>query len=95
MHMVDSLLSYIFSTNLISKAKRRQQNRPLVPYNESITILQHENGTWEIVVITDEAYQNGTAMYDILNAGLLSLHVINLAVCVVWYLVKTKKRKTA
>lgn len=62
---------------------------------ESITILQHENGTWEIVVITDDAYQNGMAIYDILNAGLLSLHVINLAVCVIWYLVKTKKRQTA
>ena len=61
---------------------------------ESINILQHENGKWEIVVTTDEADQNGQAMYSILNAGLLSLHVINLAVCVVWYLVKTKKRKT-
>ena len=62
---------------------------------ESINILQHENGEWEIVVTTDEADQNGQAMYSILNAGLLSLHVINLAVCVIWYLAKTKKRKTA
>ena len=62
---------------------------------ESIDILQHENGEWEIVVTTDEADQNGQVMYSILSAGLLSLHVINLAVCVVWYLVKTKKRKTA
>lgn len=62
---------------------------------ESINILQHENGEWEIVVTTDEADQNGQAMYSILSAGLLSLHVINLAVCVVWYIVKTKKRKTA
>ena len=62
---------------------------------ESIRILQHENGEWEIVVTTDEADQNGQVMYSILSAGLLSLHVINLAVCVVWYLVKTKKRKTA
>ena len=62
---------------------------------ESINILQHENGEWEIVVTTDEADQNGQVMYSILNAGLLSLHVINLAVCVVWYLVKTKKRKIA
>ena len=62
---------------------------------ESIDILQHENGEWEIVVTTDEADQNGQAMYSILNAGLLSLHVINLAVCVIWYLAKTKKRKTA
>lgn len=62
---------------------------------ESIYILQHLNGEWEIIVTTDEADQNGQVMYSILNAGLLSLHVINLAVCVVWYLVKTKKRKTA
>ena len=62
---------------------------------ESIDILQHENGEWEIVVTTDEADQNGQTMYSILNAGLLSLHVINLAVCVIWYLVKTKKRQTA
>ena len=62
---------------------------------ESINILQHENGEWEIVVTTDEADQNGQVMYSILSAGLLSLHVINLAVCVIWYIVKTKKRKTA
>ena len=62
---------------------------------ESIDILQHLNGEWEIIVTTDEADQNGQAMYSILSAGLLSLHVINLAVCVIWYLVKTKKRKTA
>ena len=62
---------------------------------DSINILQHENGEWEIVVTTDEANQNGQAMYSILNAGLLSLHAINLAICVVWYLVKTNKRKTA
>ena len=62
---------------------------------ESIDILQHLNGEWEIIVTTNEADQNGQAMYSILNAGLLSLHVINLAVCVIWYLVKTKKRKTA
>ena len=62
---------------------------------ESINILQHENGEWEIVVTTDEAYQNGEAMYSILNACLLTLHAINLAVCIVWYFVKTKKSKTA
>ncbi len=61
---------------------------------ESICIIRHENGEWEIVVTTDEANQNGQAMYSILNAGLLSLHVINLAVCVIWYIAKTKKRKT-
>ncbi|MBQ7344000.1 MAG: helix-turn-helix domain-containing protein [Clostridia bacterium] len=60
---------------------------------ESINILQHENGEWEIVVTTDEADQNGQVMYSILNAGLLSLHVINLAIFVIWYFVKTKKRK--
>ena len=62
---------------------------------ESINILQHDSGEWEIVVTTDEADQNGQAMYSILNVGLLSLHVINLAVCVFWYIAKTKKRKTA
>ena len=62
---------------------------------ESINILQHENGEWEIVVTTDKADQNGQAMYSILSTGLLSLHVINLTVCVIWYLVKTKKRQTA
>ena len=62
---------------------------------ESIDNLQHQNGDWKIVVTTDEADQNDQAKYSILNAGLLSLHVINLAVCVIWYLVKTKKRKTA
>ena len=62
---------------------------------ESIHILQHENGDWEIIVTRNEAYQNGQVTYSILNAGLLSLHVINLAVCVIWYLVKIKNRQTA
>ena len=62
---------------------------------ESIHILQHENGDWEIIVTRNEAYQNGQVTYSILNAGLLSLYVINLAVCVIWYLVKIKKRQTA
>ena len=60
---------------------------------ESIHILQRENGEWEIVVTTDEADQNGQAMYSILNAGLLLLHVINLMVCIVWYLIHIKKHK--
>ena len=61
---------------------------------ESIRILRHENGEWEIVVTTDEADQNGQAMYSILNASLLFLHIVNLSVSVVWYLVGTSKRKT-
>ncbi len=60
---------------------------------ESIRILRLENGEWEIVVTTDEADQNGQVMYSILNVCLLSLHVINLAVCIIWYLVETRKRK--
>ena len=61
---------------------------------ESINILQHQNGEWEIVVTTDEADQIGQAMYSILMVCLLSLHAINLGVSVIWYLVKTKKYKT-
>ena len=60
---------------------------------ESITVLQRENGEWEIVVTTDEAKQNGQTMYSILNTGLLSLHVINIAVCTAWYFIDTRKRK--
>ena len=62
---------------------------------DSLIILQRENGEWDIVVITVEADRHGRAIYSMINAGLLSLHVINFAVCVIWYLVKTKKRKTA
>ena len=62
---------------------------------DSLIILQRENGEWDIVVITVEADRYGRAIYSMINAGLLSLHVINVAVCVIWYLVKTKKRKTA
>ena len=62
---------------------------------DSLIILQRENGEWDIVVITVEADRHGRVIYSMINAGLLSLHVINLAVCVIWYLVKTKKRKTA
>ena len=62
---------------------------------DSLIILQRENGEWDIVVITVEADRYGRAIYSMINAGLLSLHVINLAVCVIWYLVKAKKRKTA
>ncbi len=60
---------------------------------ESITILQHENGEWEIVVITNDAYHKGSSMYNLLNISLLSLHLINLAICVIWYLTDAKKRK--
>ena len=62
---------------------------------DMLSILQRENGEWEIVVITVEADQDGRAVYSMINAGLLSLHVINLAVCTIWYLVKTKKYRAA
>ena len=62
---------------------------------DSLIILQRENGEWDIVVITVEADQHGRAIYSMINAGLLSLHAINLAVCTIWYLVKTKKYRTA
>ena len=60
----------------------------------SITVHQHTPGEWEIVVTTNIAYQNGKDMYSILNACLLSLHIINLAVCVIWYILKIKNHKT-
>ena len=60
-----------------------------------LSILRRENGEWEIIVITAEADQHGRAVYSMINAGLLSLHVINLAVCTLWYLVKTKKYRRA
>lgn len=62
---------------------------------DSLIILQLENGEWDIVVITVEANQHGRAIYSMINAGLLSLHAVNLAVCTIWYLVKTKKYRTA
>ena len=62
---------------------------------DTLFTLKHENGEWEIVVITVEADLHGQTMYALLNAGLLSLHAINLAVCAIWYLVKTKKYKMA
>ena len=62
---------------------------------ESIDILEYKNGELEIVVTTNEADQNGEAMYTVLMVGLLSLHAVNFAVCVVWYLVKVNKKKIA
>lgn len=62
---------------------------------ESVIILQLANGGWDIGIVTHEAAQHGQAMYALLNAGLLSLHIINLAACVIWYLVKTKKHRAA
>ena len=70
--------------------KRYYYNRTLY---ESVDILQHENGEWEIVVTTDEADQNGEVLYSIFSVFLLSLHVVNLAVCIGWYIVDTRKRK--
>ena len=61
---------------------------------ESIRILEHEDGGWEIVVTTDEANRNGEAMYFMLSAGLLSLHAINPAVCIAWYLTGKKKHSS-
>ena len=60
---------------------------------DTLFTLEHESGEWEIVVITTEADRHGQAMYALLNVGLLSLHIINLAVCAIWYFVKTKKSK--
>ena len=60
---------------------------------ESINIIQHEDGKWEIVVTTEEADQNGQVMYSVLCTLLLSLHVINFAVCIGWYTVYMKKQK--
>jgi len=62
---------------------------------DMLSILQRENGEWEIVVITVEANQHGRAIFSMINAGLLSLHIINLAVCTIWYLVKSKKYRIA
>ena len=62
---------------------------------ESVTILRHKYGNWEIIVITKDAYQNGQAMYSALNTGLLALHIINLLTCVLWYFIATKKQKPA
>ena len=61
---------------------------------ESVHIFKHESGEWEIVVTTEEANQYGETMYSILSIGLLSLHVINLAACIVWYCAKSKKQKS-
>ena len=61
---------------------------------ESVHIFKHESGEWEIVVTTEDANQYGETMYSILNIGLLSLHVINLAACIVWYCAKSKKHKS-
>ena len=60
----------------------------------SIDILQHVNGEWEIVVTTNDAYHNGVSKYNLLNIGLLSLHIINFSACVVWYIVDIRKRKS-
>ena len=63
-------------------------------FYRSIDILQSLNGKWEIIVTTHDAYYKGTSIYNLLNIGLLSLPIINLAICAIWYCVKAKKHKT-
>ena len=58
---------------------------------ESVTSVRHENGEWEIVVVTDEASQNGEVMYSVFFMSLLSLHAVNLIGCILWYVIKSKK----
>lgn len=58
---------------------------------ESVTSVRHENGEWEIVVVTDEASQNGEVMYSAFFMSLLSLHAVNLIGCILWYVIKSKK----
>ena len=58
---------------------------------ESIDILQRENGSFDIIVTTYDAYYNGMSVYNILNIALLSLYVIDLAACVLWYILKSRK----
>jgi len=60
---------------------------------ESVIKRQLENGEWEIVVTTDNASITGRNIYALLGAGLLSLYVLNLAVCIICYFVY-KKRST-
>ncbi len=55
--------------------------------------FQDVDGEWDIIVTTKEAYYRGNTIYNLLNIGLISLHFINLAVCIFCYLARTKKRK--
>lgn len=62
-------------------------------FYRSIDILQSLNGKWEIIVTTHDAYYKGTSVYNLLNIGLLSLPIIDLAICAIWYCVKAKNIK--
>ena len=64
---------------------------PDLYYN--IHIDEYENGKFDITVTTNEAYYNGHDWFDIVNACVLILQIVNFVGCVGWYCIGVYKRK--
>ncbi len=61
---------------------------------QNIFIDEYEDGKFNIVVTTKEAYYNGHNTFDTINVCLLILHIVNFVGCVGWYCIKSYRKKT-
>lgn len=60
---------------------------------KNIFIDEYEDGKFNIVVTTNEAYYNGHDAFDTVNICLVILHIVNFIGCISWYCVKSYKEK--
>ena len=60
---------------------------------QNIFIDEYEDGKFEIVLTTKEAYYNGHDAFDTVNICLVILHIVNFIGCISRYCVKSYKEK--
>lgn len=60
---------------------------------QNIFIDEYEDGKFEIVVTTKEAYYNGHDAFDTVNICLVILHIVNFIGCMGWYCIKAYKKE--
>jgi len=58
---------------------------------ESVIVVKESDEDWDIVVTTKEAFNKGKELYASIRTFLLSLHLLNFIVCLLWYLFAKRK----
>lgn len=59
----------------------------------NIFIDENENGKFEIIVTTKQAYYDGHDAFDTVNGCLLIMQVLNFVVCVCWYCIGIYRKR--
>ncbi|MBQ4511273.1 MAG: helix-turn-helix transcriptional regulator [Clostridia bacterium] len=59
----------------------------------NIFIDEYENGKFEIVVTTKQAYYDGHDIFDLINGCLLIMQAISFVVCVGWYCIGVYRKR--